>query len=222
MKKNRKAYGTGLYVVMALCLTAVMTVGIISLIYDYRQDGFDFSVPEISFPPLTENSNAQPVDNNPSGVDPSVSSPKTVKYANPIVGASGAVMKEFSPDTLVFSQTMQDYRVHMGVDIAAALGTNVVAFADGVVESITDAPLMGTTVVIAHNSIQNGFKSVYMNLDEEGSKTLTVGKTVKVGDVIGKVGKTAIVEIAEEPHLHFELMKGEELIDPEPILAEIE
>ena len=221
MKKKSKAYGAGLYIVMALCLTAVMTVGIISLIYDYRQDGFDFSIPEISFPPLTENSNAHPVDNNPSGVDPSVSSPKTVKYAYPLASSSGRVIKEFSPDTLVFSQTMQDYRVHTGVDIAALLGTNVLAFADGVVESITDAPLMGTTVVISHNSIQNGLKSVYMNLDENGSSTLTVGKTVKAGDVIGKVGKTAIVEIGEEPHLHFELHKGNELIDPKPILAEI-
>lgn len=216
MKKSSRAYGTGLYVVMALCLAAVMTVGIISLVYDYRDVDFDFSIPEYSLPPIGDNSKAEPVDNNPSDVDPGVSEPAEVMFYKPV---DGNAVKQFSPDTLVFSQTMQDYRVHGGIDLASPLGTEVLAYAEGLIESITDAPLMGTTVVISHD---NGLKSYYMNLDAKASLGLTAGAEVKAGDVIGKVGKTAIVEIAEQPHLHFELTVDGELVNPADYLDAIE
>ena len=37
---------------------------------------------------------------------------------------------------------------------------------------------------------------------------------IKEGEVIGGVGESILVECAEEPHLHFEVMSGGEYVDP--------
>ncbi|HBL84544.1 MAG: hypothetical protein A2Y17_00925 [Clostridiales bacterium GWF2_38_85] len=217
MKNSKKAYSAGLYIVMALCLATVMTVGIISLVYEYQGDDIDFSLPEVSFP-IIENSDTEPVDNTPSDVDPTVSEPEVQrpKYVRPI---NGNIVKVYSPDALVFSHTMQDYRTHTGIDIAAALGSEVLAYADGIIESVTDTPLMGMTVVVAHDY---GLKSYYMNLDDDTAKVIKVGDEVLAGDVIGKVGKTALIESSDEPHLHFELKLDGNTIDPAKELESLE
>jgi murein DD-endopeptidase MepM/ murein hydrolase activator NlpD len=44
--------------------------------------------------------------------------------------------------------------------------------------------------------------------------TVSVGQEVASGDVIGSVGDTAEIEIAESPHLHFGVRKNGEWIDP--------
>ena len=41
-----------------------------------------------------------------------------------------------------------------------------------------------------------------------------MGDTVKAGDVLGKVGQTAGIETAEEPHLHFAVYKNNAPVDP--------
>jgi murein DD-endopeptidase MepM/ murein hydrolase activator NlpD len=43
---------------------------------------------------------------------------------------------------------------------------------------------------------------------------ITAGATVKAGDKIGSVGDTALIEISEEPHLHFELYKDDVCTNP--------
>ena len=209
MKNNKKAYSAGLYIVMALCLTAVITTGIISLVYDYKGDDIEISIPDISIPSI-DNSEAEQVNDTPSNVDPNVSEPEErPKYVRP---TSGSIVKEYSADALVFSNTMKDYRTHTGIDIAAPLGTYVLAYSDGIIESVTDTALMGMTVVITHNY---GLKSYYMNLDDDIASGVEVGAEVKAGDVIGKVGETALIESADEPHLHFELKLEGITIDPE-------
>ena len=117
---------------------------------------------------------------------------------------SGNIIKEWSADIPVFSMTMEDYRLHLGIDVAASAGANVYAVADGTVESVTFHPMMGQTVVILH---ADGYKSVYQNMQTAVPTGITAGATVKAGDKIGTVGDTALIEISEEPHLHFELYK---------------
>lgn len=112
---------------------------------------------------------------------------------------------------LVYSTTMNDYRVHCGVDIAASLGDSVSAAADGTVAEIWSDPLMGTCVAIDHSGDS---QTIYRNLAPELAEGLEVGSFVRAGDVIGAVGETAVVEIAEEPHLHFEMRVGGTLVDP--------
>ena len=140
---------------------------------------------------------------------PTVAEPEVLPLPTFAMPANGNISAEFSIDTLVFSNTMEDYRTHNGIDICAPVGSAVVAAADGVVSEVYEHPMMGYTVVISHDG---DAESVYQNLDDEGA--VKVGDIVKCGDVIGAVGESAIIEIAEEPHLHFEMCIAGERVNP--------
>lgn len=114
----------------------------------------------------------------------------------------GVITKDHDENMAVYSLTMDDYRVHLGVDIEANAGDPVYSCADGVVTSITEDPFMGVTVAISHG---NGYVSFYKNLAPELPSGVAEGMAVTAGQIIGAVGETAAVEIAESPHLHFEL-----------------
>lgn len=132
-----------------------------------------------------------------------------VSFIAPV--SAGTVIGEWSADIPVFSNTMEDYRVHLGVDIEADAGTPVYAAADGTVESVEFHPMMGQTVVIKH---ANGYQSVYRNMQTTVPDGIEAGVQVKAGDEIGFVGDTALVEISENPHLHFEIYKDDISEDP--------
>ena len=110
---------------------------------------------------------------------------------------------------------MQDYRVHSGIDIACEAGSNVIAFTDGVITSVSDDYFYGTTIVITH---EQGVTSSYMNLSETLPDSIVVGAEIKAGQTIGYVGNTARIESKDAPHLHFELYVNGTPIDPEPEL----
>ena len=124
---------------------------------------------------------------------------------------SGEISIDFSDSVPVFSQTMNDYRTHLGVDISASLGDEVLAVADGVVTNVWDDPFMGTCVSIEHSG---NAVSIYKNLDPEVNDGIIIGASVKSGDIIGAVGESAMNEIAEEPHLHYELKVNGTHVDP--------
>ena len=125
-----------------------------------------------------------------------------VTFVSPMT--AGNVIKEWAADIPVFSITMEDYRLHLGIDVAASAGSPVYAVADGTVESVEFHPMMGQTVVIVH---KDGYKSVYQNMQTAVPSEITAGAEVKAGAQIGTVGDTALIEISDEPHLHFELYK---------------
>lgn len=122
---------------------------------------------------------------------------------------SGEVTIPFAYDELVYSKTMGDWRAHVGIDIAADLGTQVMAAADGVVKDIYTDPKLGSCVVIEHSG---GMTTLYSNLQEKA--TVQIDHKVSAGDVIGGVGATAAYEIGEESHLHFEVFKDGTPVDP--------
>jgi len=122
---------------------------------------------------------------------------------------AGAVENPYSMDALVFSRTMQDWRTHDGVDIAAAPGDHVKAVTGGTVAEIFEDDLLGTTVVLSH---RDGLTSRYSNLAEQ--PTVTVGQRVDMGQVIGAVGDTALGETAEVTHLHFAMALDGISVDP--------
>jgi len=126
---------------------------------------------------------------------------------------SGTVAVPYSPDALLYSKTMADWRTHSGVDIAAQMGAKVMAAADGKVESVYDDDLLGTTVIIDHGG---GVKSVYANL--AATPTVKAGDAVTMGSVIGAVGDTALGETGEVSHLHFAVTKDGAPADPEALL----
>ncbi len=125
------------------------------------------------------------------------------------VPLEGEIMKDYSDSNLVFSNTLQEWTVHLGIDIKAEKATPVLASEAGVVESIKNDPRYGITVTIEH---ANGFKTIYSNL--QTAEFISEGEKVEKGKVIGSVGNSAAFEIVDEPHLHFEMTKDGESVNP--------
>lgn len=73
--------------------------------------------------------------------------------------------------------------------------------------------MWGVTVTVSHT---NGYDSIYCGL--KPSVPVKKGAKVKIGDIVGYVGNTAEIEIAEESHLHLAVKKNDSWIDPMSIL----
>lgn len=128
---------------------------------------------------------------------------------------NGYISKEYSVDVPVYSLTMNDYRAHTGIDVLCEEGSAVTASAAGTVKQVYNDPMMGTTVVIEHN---DGISTRYMNLNETLADGITSGASVVKGQLIGAVGSSALVEVAQDPHLHFEVTVSGAYVDPLTIL----
>ncbi|MBQ9412236.1 MAG: peptidoglycan DD-metalloendopeptidase family protein [Oscillospiraceae bacterium] len=122
---------------------------------------------------------------------------------------TGDVETPYAMASLLFDTTMRDWRTHDGLDIAAEIGSQVRATADGTVAAVYADDAYGTTVVLRH---AGGLESRYSNL--AASPTVSVGQRVSVGEILGAVGDTALCEIGEVSHLHFSMTKDGESVDP--------
>lgn len=131
--------------------------------------------------------------------------PEVIEFTAPV---SGKVIEEYSGDDLVYNEALKDWRAHSGVDFEAKIGEDVKAGANGIVESVFDSN-MGRCVIIDH---QNGFKTMYANLEE--TEKVKAGDRVMAGDVIGTVGNTALGDITDLEHVHFEMIKDGENVNP--------
>lgn len=88
---------------------------------------------------------------------------------------------------------------HKGIDIAAPMGTPVVATKAGVVKRSYDSSSYGNVVFLLH---KNGDETVYAHMKE---RLVHKGEVVKQGQEIGEVGSTGD---STGPHLHFEVHHG--------------
>ena len=94
---------------------------------------------------------------------------------------------------------------HKGIDIGASSGSDIVAAADGTVTISTYSYSAGNYIMINHGG---GVSTVYMHC----SKLLvSVGETVKKGQVIAKVGSTGY---STGPHLHFGVRVNGAYVNP--------
>lgn len=229
--KKKNSAGGGLYIALAICILSIICIGVYSAVINIidltpaseisRQEKKQNTdrAPSVVIEPNTEKKpssvpkstspNASAGNENKSENNVSVQAqPTPPSYTLPV---EGNVTKPFSNDVLVYSATMNDYRVHNGVDIATTVGTSIKAFASGTVETVYEDPLLGFTVVLDHG---NGLKSRYSNLSSTLPEGIKAGKTVKEGDVIGCLGETILIECVDEPHLHFEVVANGEYADP--------
>ena len=131
---------------------------------------------------------------------------KELSFVKPV---EGDIVREFAKDNLVYSETLKEWVTHMGIDIKAEKTTVVKSAEEGTVKSIKNDPRYGLTIVIEH---ENGFQTVYSNLLT--SEFVVEGEKVEKEQSIGTVGNTAAFEIADEPHLHFEILKDSIQVDP--------
>lgn len=135
---------------------------------------------------------------------------KAITFVKPV---DGEITKEFAKEKLVYSNTLEEWTTHLGIDIKAAKTTVVKASEAGTIKSIKNDPRYGLSVIIEH---QDGYETLYANLLT--AEFVKVGEQVKQGQSIGTIGDTATFEVVDEPHLHFEITKNGEQIDPSTVI----
>ena len=142
---------------------------------------------------------------------PSSGTPVEDKVPSLLLPVSGALTGKHDPELQVYSTTLKDYRVHLGVDIATTEGASVYSAADGTVARVWKDDMMGYSIAIKHSGDCYTF---YQNLSDTLPEGLAEGATVRAGQLIGTIGDSALMEIAEEPHLHFEMTVADLSVDP--------
>ncbi len=173
--------------------------------------GSSDNVPDTSEP--DDPSPDVPGDNQGGVNEPEPNEPVVGKITFIMPCANATVLKSYTSDTVVFNSTLGAYTGHLAVDYSAQSGTEVLCVYDGVVESVTTSYLTGTTVTVNHG---NNLKTVYNSID--ANEALYEGKSVSQGDVLGYVSANNLQEYKDGPHLHFEVLKDGEKIDPEEYL----
>ena len=187
-------------IIALLCITAIV-IGIIAANNRKKSTGPDPTPPTSDETPgNTDDTN----DENKDDGNKNENQPITF-----IAPASGKVSKVHSTSVPVYSETLEAWKIHTGIDILTDDGASVFAVAAGEVTAVYSDPMLGNTVEITH---ANGIVSKYSNL---GTGTLPViGTSVESGAKIGTVGDSAISEIADETHLHFEMFSNKASVDP--------
>ncbi len=121
----------------------------------------------------------------------------------------GKLQWSFAVEELVYSPTLKQWMTHSGIDIAAAKGTEVHTPWGGTVDLVYEDDSLGVMVEVLHSG---GLRTVYANLAAE--PPVQEGQRLNAGDAIGQVGDTALAECAEPTHLHFEIYKDDQAVDP--------
>ena len=224
MSNNNKGgiFGKGYYIALILCAAAI---GISGYMYyrnanetqtQLQEPQVDAVTPAEDQPDLvvvvTQPASLEDVQTsaNVPAVTPTQGQ-QSLKTGAPVAGQTVSV---YAMDCLSYNETTRDWRVHNGVDIAAEEGTEVCAAADGTVYTTYEDDSMGVTVVIRHDG---GYTTTYSSLAEE--LLVSAGDTVKLGQAIGCVGSTALIEAASGPHVHFSVTYRDTSVDPAEFLA---
>lgn len=193
-----KLAGKGYYIALVLCAVAI---GISGYLYYHNTHNPSLEGPAPTVDVLNPNESTQ-VPQTPS--EPAKKPWKTGKPVN------GEVIMDYAMDCLCFNPTTRDWRTHNGMDFAAEAGTAVCAAADGTVYTVYNDETMGTTVVIRHD---DGYVTTYSSLSED--VVVAVGQEVKLGQTIGYVGTSALIETSLGDHVHFSVSCGGNSVDPE-------
>ncbi len=217
---GRRFGGKGYYIALILCAAAI---GISGYLYQKNADqeevvlqetlgedilvgtvGAEEDIPVIATQSPTEGSTeASTEDTQPTK--------KSLKTSSPV---SGEEVYGYSMEALSYNQTTRDWRTHNGVDIAAEAGTEVCAAADGEVYTVYEDDSVGYTVVIRH---EGGYTTKYSSLSQE--VLVKAGDQVTMGQTIGYVGDTALVETTLGSHVHFSVTYQDSPMDPAEFLA---
>jgi murein DD-endopeptidase MepM/ murein hydrolase activator NlpD len=189
------------YAIAVVILTvSAIVVGIVAA--NSRSDELP---PTVDNPPISDGGENTTPPENENNQPPAEE--KTV-YNAPV---AGKVEVHHSTTSPVYSTTLEEWRLHSGIDIHCEENAPVFAAAGGTVSAVYNHPLLGQTVEITH---EGGFVTIYRNLQTKMPSSIAKGVSVSAGDTIGYVGDTALIEISDSPHLHFEMKKDGESINP--------
>ncbi|MGL5693183.1 MAG: peptidoglycan DD-metalloendopeptidase family protein [Peptostreptococcaceae bacterium] len=119
------------------------------------------------------------------------------------------VIREFSEKQPSYSETLDVWEIHKGVDISTKQGQEIKSLLSGKVVDVYKDDEYGMSIKIKH---ENDIVVVYSNLNE--NIKVKKDEAVKEGQCIGLSGNTTTVESKEKQHIHIEAFKGENSIDP--------
>jgi len=216
---SKKKFGNfsakGYYIALVLCAAAI---GVSGYLYYRNTDKTEASVPAAAVS-QTRQEQVPAAATTPGSLQepttvptqPQVRSGKPEKTAAPV---DGEVLAGYSMECLSYNQTTRDWRVHGGMDFGAEAGTPVKAAADGEVYTVYDDAQMGMTVVVRHDG---GYTTHYASLAE--NVTVSAGDKVTLGQTIGYVGSTAMMESALGDHVCFRVTCDGDIVDPVEFLS---
>ena len=226
MNNTNKKLNFVLYIVPALLIMAVVCMAVFSIVTGTKKNNDKKAEhttarqtqnvtenkqteknPDTTY--VTEEPNNEDVFAETDEPSQKTDAPVKLNITNPV--SAGYLLKEYDIEMPVYSLTMNDYRVHTGIDILADIGAPVMAIAEGTVKNVYNDPMMGNCISISH---ANGLTSYYMGLSDEVYDGIEEGAPVYCGLPISSVGDSTLVEIAEETHLHFEMKKDGKYVNP--------
>ena len=202
-KFGRFFSGKGYYIALTLCAAAI---GIMSYVYYSGQE--QEAVQTANAPVSIVGTVSLPTGSTAPSESAAATQPTAGKLST-CAPVEGEVLMSYAMEVLSYNQTTRDWRVHNGVDFAAAAGTPVVAAADGQVYTVYEDDELGMTVVIRH---EGGYTTKYASLAADVS--VSAGQEVTMGQTIGAVGTTALMENALGDHVHFCVTKDDQSVDP--------
>ncbi len=212
-KVNRAALiGTVLVLVL---LAVIISVTVISNRNKQKEQPLptpDDTIENVETPTPQENEK-QPTPQTPSEPEkkPESTSPVENKLPSFVLPVSGVLSQKHDSEMQVHSSTLNEYRVHIGVDLVTEANAPVYAAADGTVWKIWKDELMGYSMAIKHSG---NSCTIYQNLSQTLPDGIKEGTSVRSGQLIASVGDSAMIEVAEEPHLHFEMTVADLAVDP--------
>ncbi len=204
MKRN------AMYLLILLCIASVATVIALAVTGNFGSE-IDLNPDAVVDTPIDN----APVNPDPKPVekpDPTPSEP-TIEPLTFGAPCNGSVVLDYSDTVLVWNSTLGQYSTHLGVDFTAEDG-KVTAVADGTVSAVGYDSLKGHYIIIDHDE---NYQSRYYSLGEE--ITLQVGDDVEKGQVIGVMSTAMATENYLGNHLHLEMSKDGENIDPLTVLT---
>ena len=204
MKRN------AMYLLILLCIASVATVIALAVTGNFGSE-IDLNPDDVVDTPIDN----APVNPDPKPVEKPDPTPNIPTIEPLTFGApcNGSVVLDYSDTVLVWNSTLGQYSTHLGVDFTAEDG-KVTAVADGTVSAVGYDSLKGHYIIIDH---AENYQSRYYSLGEE--ITLQVGDDVEKGQVIGVMSTAMATENHLGNHLHLEMSKDGENIDPLTVLT---
>lgn len=208
--------GGGFYVVLAVCIAVIGGMAVLGVTGSLRA-GSGETAPTTAPTPTTTRSVAaagratsvRDARTTATTAAPVEAADDTPASALCILPLSNAVVRGYS-EKPVYWNTLDSWRVHLGVDFAGKSGDTVKAASDGTVREVLHDPLWGDCVTIDHG---DGQTATYCGV----TATCAADTAVRAGDPIGTLSAIPC-EQEYGAHLHLEWRVGGEAVDPLSVL----
>lgn len=130
---------------------------------------------------------------------------KEYSFAMPVYGTVG---KGYSAQVPVYSETLDDWRPHYGIDILCPYESEVVSCEEGLVSEIGYDINLGNYVIVESGEYSCKYASLSSDIK------VYEGQYIYRGQVISYVTDSCVSEICDPPHLHFEMKYEDEYVNP--------